>query len=51
MTDLPKPTIIELSQWQKEFYTLRNPAMTKEEYIAKRTKDWYRYQYHKQFNK
>jgi hypothetical protein len=51
MTGLPKPTIIELSQWQKEYYTLRSPAMTKDEYINKRKRDWYRYQYHKQFNK
>ena len=51
MSELPKPTIIELSQWQKEYYSLRSPAMTKDEYINKRKRDWYRYQYNKQFNK
>lgn len=51
MSNLPKPTFIETSKWELEYYTIRSPAMTKTEYIAKRTKDWYRYQYHKQFNK
>jgi hypothetical protein len=51
MTNLPNPTLIEISAWQREYYGLRNPAMTKDEYINKRKQDWYRYQYHKQFNK
>ena len=51
MNALPKPTIIELSQWQKEYYSLRSPSMTKDDYIKQRTKDWYRYQYYKQLNK
>ncbi len=51
MTNLPKPTVIEISQWQKEYYSLRSPSMTKDEYMKQRTKDWYRYQYYQQFNK
>jgi hypothetical protein len=46
MTDLPKPTVIEISQWQKEWYSKRSPSMTKEEYINQRKKDWYRYHYY-----
>jgi hypothetical protein len=51
MTNLPKPTVIQLSQWEFDYYKLRSPAMTKQEFIKKCEKDWYRYQYHKQFNK
>lgn len=47
---LPKPTVIQTSQWELEYYSMRT-SLTKEEYIKQRTKDWYRYQYYKQFNK
>ena len=50
MTQLPKPTVIQISQWELEYYSMRTP-LTKDEYIKQRTKDWYRYQYYKQFNK
>lgn len=50
MNNLPKPTVIQTSQWELEYYSMRT-NLTKEEYIKQRTKDWYRYQYYKQFNK
>lgn len=43
---LPKPTVIQISQWELEYYSMRMPTMTKEEYIKQRTKDWYRYQWY-----
>lgn len=51
MSNLPKPSVIQLSQWELEYYSIRSPTMDKETYIKQRTKDWYRYQYYKQFNK
>ena len=44
---LPKPTVIQLSQWQKEWYSLRSPTITKDEFLKGKLKDWYRYQWHK----
>lgn len=46
MTDLPKPGIIEISAWEKEYYSIRIPTMTKQEYINQRKRDWYRYQWY-----
>jgi hypothetical protein len=46
MTDLPKPSVIQISAWQKEWYSLRSPTMTKEEFLKGKLKDWYRYQWH-----
>jgi hypothetical protein len=45
MSDLPKPTVIELSKWELEYYTIKQPTMTKIEYLKKRCADWYKYQY------
>lgn len=47
MTDLPKPGIIEISAWQKEWYSIRTPAITKEEFMKEKHKQWYRYQWYK----
>ena len=46
MTDLPKPSIIQISQWELEYYRIRMPGMTKEKYINKRKRDWYRFHYY-----
>lgn len=46
MSDLPKPSVIQISAWQKEWYSIRMPTMTKEEYINKRKSDWYRFHYY-----
>jgi hypothetical protein len=42
-----KPTLIEISAWQKEFYSIRMPTMTKEQFINKKKQQWYREQYYK----
>jgi hypothetical protein len=42
-----KPSIIEISQWQKEYYSIRMPTMTKDEFINRKKRDWYRQQYYK----
>jgi hypothetical protein len=44
---MSKPTLIEISAWQKEFYSIRMPTMTKEQFINKKKQQWYREQYHK----
>ncbi len=51
MTDLPKPTFIELSKWQKQWYSIRNPQVTKDEFMKYKHKEWYRYQWHLRNNK
>jgi hypothetical protein len=51
MSELPKPTIMETSKWELDYYKLRSPTMTKDEFLKGKLKNWYRYQYHKQFNK
>ena len=42
-----KPTLIDISRWEKEYYSLRMPAMTKDEFIKRKKNEWYREQYHK----
>lgn len=46
MSELPKPTVIETSKWELEYYRIRMPTMTKEEYIKSRLKAWYRFHYY-----
>jgi len=46
MTDLPKPSIIEISKWELEYYSKRMPKMTKEEYIKLKLRNWYRFHYY-----
>ena len=48
---LPKPSIIELSQWQKEWYSVLTPKQTKEEFFKQKHKEWYRYQWYLTQNK
>jgi hypothetical protein len=42
-----KPTLIEVSKWEKEYYSIRMPSMTKEQFINKKKSQWYREQYYK----
>ena len=51
MTDYKKPTIIEMSKWQKEYYSIRMPTETKEDFIKKKLKEWYRNQWYLKNNK
>lgn len=44
---MKKPTIIEKSKWEKEYYSIRNPDFTKEQYLKKKASEWYREQYYK----
>jgi hypothetical protein len=49
---MPKPSIIEISAWEKDWYSIRMPTMTKEQFINKKKQNWYRQQYlQQQMNK
>jgi hypothetical protein len=51
MSDLPKPSILELSKWELDYYSIRMPTVSKKEFIAARTRQWYRHQWHLRNNK
>jgi|688.fasta_scaffold239346_1 hypothetical protein len=51
MSDLPKPSVIQISAWQKQWYSIRMPTMSKDEFLKGKLKDWYRHQWHLRNNK
>jgi hypothetical protein len=45
-TTMKKPSLIEISKWEKEWYSIRMPTITKQEFINKKKQNWYRQQYY-----